>query len=295
VGGEYPIPTSSGNNGTTISYKEFGTKMTFKPEMLNGDIIRLNIAAEVSEIDTSTTVTSGGVSVPGLSKRQEKTVSEMKDNETLVIGGLISQKVTKVHRKTPVLGDVPVFKILFNADTYDYTEVELILIVTPHIVKPFDTGENKKYFDVDKVKTGITMMEHADGEKQANTIADIFLQGEPLMQRKMEEERLPRPKKEKPAKNAKSSKNYSSKSSSSKSSSSDSSGEKTGEWNAALPTDEQWSSSAEKTEGVQSTPETPSGDSNETAGAGSAPVAAPPITTTNTGTQSGGIFTGTGR
>lgn len=282
VGGEFPVPVASGTGGQiSIQYKEFGTKMLFKPEMLGDEVIRLNITAEVSELDFSTTVTSGGVEVPAVNKRLEKTVSEMKDNQTLVIGGLISQKVTKTHRKVPGLGDVPVLKVLFNADTYDYTEVELLIVVTPHIVKPFETGENKQYFDVDKVKQGMRALEYASPEPQGNAIANIFIQGEPLMQRKIEEERIPRPKKEKST-NAKSTKSHSSK---------NETANKSSDWNASLPSDEQWSSLGLKKESATAS----SDESTDQSSTGSAPLPAPEITTTNTGTQNGGIFTGTGR
>ncbi len=189
VGGEFPIPVSDGNGGITVQYKEFGTKMVFKPEMLGDEVIRLNITAEVSELDFSTTVTSGGVEVPALNKRLEKTVSEMKDRQTLVIGGLISQKITKTHRKVPGLGDIPVLKVLFNSDSYDYSEIELLIVVTPHIVKPFDTGENKEFFNVENVKTGISAMEFANSDPQANAIGNIFVQNEKVMPRNIELEK----------------------------------------------------------------------------------------------------------
>lgn len=227
VGGEFPIPVSSGDGDVTIQYKEFGTKMVFKPEMLDNEVIRLNITAEVSELDFSTTVSSGGVEVPALNKREEKTVSEMKDKQTLVIGGLISQKITKTHRKTPGLGDIPILKVLFNADTYDYTEIELLIVVTPHIVKPFDTGENKEFFNVENVKTGISAMEFASADPQANAIGNIFVQNEKLLPRKLEEEK-------KTLKKFKSA-------------------EKGAAWQASLPVNESWSSGTSSPETVAAT------------------------------------------
>ncbi len=156
VGGEFPIPITSGSSGTTtIEYKEYGNLLTFTPEVLDSGLIRLKVEAELSELDSTTSVTSGGVSVPGLLKRKETTVCELNDGETFVIAGIITQKLTSNNGKIPYLGDVPVLGKPFTRSYVERSDVELVVVITPRIVEPFKMESVKKYYDPKEVKEAV--------------------------------------------------------------------------------------------------------------------------------------------
>ncbi len=144
VGGEFPVPIAT-EDRIHIDYKEFGTKLKFTPELLKGGVIRLAIETEVSELDFSNTVTFSGVTIPSLIKRTHQTVAEMKDNQSFVIGGLLSQKVELIKRKVPLLGSIPIIGHAFSSEDFQRTDVELLVVVTPRIVKPFDLNSKKSY------------------------------------------------------------------------------------------------------------------------------------------------------
>lgn len=178
VGGEYPIPTTSTTSGTTITYKDYGTSLKFTPEVLENDVLRLKVAAEVSELDTTTSVTSGGVSVPGLTKRNQSTIAELSANESLVIAGIITQRITKNNRKTPYLGDVPVLGRLFNADEYERADVELIVVITPHLVRPLKLEEKKEFYKPEDVREAIKVIAPPYSDKAADSIDRMIVGGE---------------------------------------------------------------------------------------------------------------------
>lgn len=177
VGGEFPIPSTS-TNGVQINYKEFGTKLKFTPEILDDDVIRLKTDSEVSELDFSTTVTSGGATVPSIIKRNHQTIAELKDNESLMIGGLISQKITNVSRKVPFLGDIPVAKALFNSTEFLRTDVELLVVITPHIVRPMKLNETKTFYNENEIKNAIRVFSPSYPDAQADGINRMITENE---------------------------------------------------------------------------------------------------------------------
>lgn len=142
AGGEFPIPVVQGAGGTasnsvTIQFKEFGIKLNFTPEVTDAGSIKLKVAPEVSVLDfSSAAVQLSGFSVPGLVTRKADTTVEMASGESLIIGGLISQKETKGLDKVPILGEIPVLGWLFKSDSYQKEETELIVLVTPIFIKP---------------------------------------------------------------------------------------------------------------------------------------------------------------
>lgn len=178
VGGEFPIPTANDGNTITITYKQYGTRLKFTPEILDNGIIRLKLDTEVSEIDFATNVTAGGVSVPGLTQRVQKTVVELKEDQTLVIAGLMNQKITKSNRRVPGLGKVPVIGKPFNADEYIRSDVELMVIITPHVVEPMNLQEGKIFYDPPTVKDAIRPMAYDTFDKQGQQISKLLVQQE---------------------------------------------------------------------------------------------------------------------
>jgi len=141
AGGEFPIPVpqaSGGGTTITIEYKKFGVALVFTPTVLDDGKIALKVAPEVSELDTTAGVafTSGGFFVPGLKIRRTSTHVEVKDGETFAIAGLLSDSHRNVVNKFPVLGDIPILGTLFRSSSFQKNETELVVMVTPHLVKP---------------------------------------------------------------------------------------------------------------------------------------------------------------
>jgi pilus assembly protein CpaC len=139
VGGEFPIPVMQGSGNSanvTIEYKEFGVRVSLAPTVLARDRIMLKVAPEVSELDFSAGVQSGGVSVPALRVRRADTSVELGDGESFVIAGLISQDTMGDVDKLPGLGDLPVLGAMFRNSRIQKDDRELVMIVTPHLVSP---------------------------------------------------------------------------------------------------------------------------------------------------------------
>src|SRR6185437_4384402 len=140
AGGEFPVPVpQSGTGGSavvTIDYKNFGVSLSFIATILNSGRISLHVAPEVSQIDNSTAITVAGVSVPGLSTRRAETTVELGSGQTFAIGGLIQNNVNQNINKFPWLGDVPILGQLFRSEAFQRNESELVILVTPYIVKP---------------------------------------------------------------------------------------------------------------------------------------------------------------
>jgi len=136
AGGEYPIPVVDNDGGVTITYKPFGVEMAFTPRVVDGDLINLEIAASVSGIDTTLTMSNGGFSVNAFKKRQTSTTVEMRDGESFAIAGLLQDDFNDLNDQVPWLGDVPVLGALFRSASFERNQSELVIIVTPHLVTP---------------------------------------------------------------------------------------------------------------------------------------------------------------
>ncbi len=144
AGGEFPIPVPQASNGgqtITIDYKPFGVGLNFTPTVLSGSKINMQVAPEVSELDFSNAVTIGGFVVPALTTRRVSTDIELADGQSFAIAGLLRSDVREIVSKFPVLGDIPVLGVLFRSTSFQKNETELIIIVTPHLVKPVDLAK----------------------------------------------------------------------------------------------------------------------------------------------------------
>ncbi|MGH6967758.1 MAG: type II and III secretion system protein family protein [Stellaceae bacterium] len=140
AGGEFPVPVpQSGTGGSavvTIDYKKFGVSLSFIATILNDGRIDLHVAPEVSQIDNTTAIQVAGVSVPGLSTRRAETTVDLGSGQTFAIGGLIQNNVNQNINKIPWLGDVPILGQLFRSEAFQRNESELVILVTPYVVKP---------------------------------------------------------------------------------------------------------------------------------------------------------------
>lgn len=141
AGGEFPVPVPQDTDVVTIEYKRFGAELFFTPTVLSENKISINVAPSVSELDFSTAVQFGGFVVPGLRKRAASTVVELSDGQSLMIAGLLSETIRDNVQKFPILGDIPILGALFRSRQFQKNETELIIIVTPHLVKPLDLAK----------------------------------------------------------------------------------------------------------------------------------------------------------
>lgn len=136
AGGEYPIPVASGTGTVSIEYKPFGVEMNFTPTVVDGDLINLQINAAVSSIDTTTSLSSGGVTVNAFKRRETSTTVEMHDGESFAIAGLLQDDFRDLNGQVPWLGDIPILGALFRSADYQRKQSELVIVVTPHLVNP---------------------------------------------------------------------------------------------------------------------------------------------------------------
>jgi pilus assembly protein CpaC len=142
AGGEVPIPIAQGGafGSITIEFKKFGVGVEFAPTVLGPDRIYLEVSPEVSEPDFTIATISGGALIPGFTTRRASTSVELADGQSFAIAGLLSDTVNSSVEKYPLLGDIPVLGLLFRSVQFQRNETELVLLVTPRIVKPL-SGE----------------------------------------------------------------------------------------------------------------------------------------------------------
>ena len=141
VGGEFPVPTTDSEGSTSIDYKEYGVLLEFTPIVIGKETISLKIAPEVSSPDWSLGTSSGGVSVPGVKTRSAQSTLELKDGQTFVMAGLLKEESHVVINKIPGLGDLPIIGTFFTSKEVEKNETELVIIVTPRLVRPLNRNE----------------------------------------------------------------------------------------------------------------------------------------------------------
>jgi pilus assembly protein CpaC len=145
AGGEYPFPVVQGSGGAgtsvTIEFKEYGIRLNFIPTITPRGTIRLQVAPEVSSLDFTNAVQISGFDVPAIDVRKVNTEVELADGQSFAIGGLLDNRDTETFQKIPFLGDIPILGKFFQSISKTKTNTELIVIVTPEIVKPIPVGE----------------------------------------------------------------------------------------------------------------------------------------------------------
>ena len=143
AGGEYPYPViqpGAGGNAITIQFKEFGVRLNFTPTVLSGDMISLKVRPEVSALDFTNAITLEGFRVPALSTRRTETEVELQDGQTFAIAGLMNNTLNNSMSKIPGIGDIPVLGYLFRSRAYQKQQTELVVMITPQIVRRGSTG-----------------------------------------------------------------------------------------------------------------------------------------------------------
>ncbi|BCR03452.1 pilus assembly protein CpaC [Desulfuromonas versatilis] len=145
AGGEFPIPVPQDFGQITIEYKDFGVALVFTPVVLSDGRISLHVAPSVSEITSTSSIPAGitgaEFQVPSLATRRLDTTVQLHDGQTLALAGLLQDNLRERARKIPGLGDLPILGALFRSTGYIQDKTDLLVAVTPHIVKPVREGE----------------------------------------------------------------------------------------------------------------------------------------------------------
>ena len=145
AGGEFPIPVAQSagevNNGVvsstiTVEFKQFGISLAFTPTVLDDGVINLVVAPEVSDIDPNASITTGGLTIPGMKVRRAKTTVELRDGESFTIAGLLRDDYENAIRQFPFIGDLPILGNLFRSTSYQRNQTELVMVVTPRLAAP---------------------------------------------------------------------------------------------------------------------------------------------------------------
>lgn len=140
AGGEVPIPIAT-EDRINVTFKEFGVRLNFTPVVLDENRIRLHVAPEISEPDTTNAVQISGISIPGFTSRRVETTVELGNGQTFAIGGLLNDRVRAIVRKVPGLGDIPVLGTLFTSSDYQQERSELVVLVTPELVEGISSDQ----------------------------------------------------------------------------------------------------------------------------------------------------------
>ncbi len=136
AGGEFPIPIPQGNGTLSITFKAYGISLGFTPTLLNGNRISLHVRPEVSELSDNGSIILSNITVPALTTRKAETTVEVASGESFAIAGLMDNSQAQTVNKFPLLGDLPVIGALFRSDHFVNGQTELMVIITPYIVKP---------------------------------------------------------------------------------------------------------------------------------------------------------------
>jgi pilus assembly protein CpaC len=138
AGGEFPIPVATDEDKVEIEFKEFGISLAFTPTVLSSNRISLRVRPEVSELTDNGAITLSGLTIPALATRRAETTVELGSGQTFMVGGLLSTDVQSAVSKFPGLGDLPVLGALFRSQRFQSNETELVILVTPYLVRPID-------------------------------------------------------------------------------------------------------------------------------------------------------------
>ena len=140
AGGEVPIVAVGGNGAANVTYKEYGVKLKFKPTIA-GDVIRLHVRPEVSALDFANGVSSGGVRIPALTTRYAETEIELRDGQSFAIAGLLDNIGQEDKANIPYLSNLPIIGTLFKSKANRTERTELMVLITPRLVRPLDPDE----------------------------------------------------------------------------------------------------------------------------------------------------------
>lgn len=142
AGGQFPYPTSVDDGNIGFTFRDFGVALEFTPVVVGEGRISLTVATEISELTTEGALSAGNLSIPGISIRKANTTVELPSGGTMSIAGMLLQRDANAHTGLPGLKNLPVIGQLFSSSDYQKQETELVILVTPYIVKP---GQEKDF------------------------------------------------------------------------------------------------------------------------------------------------------
>ena len=136
AGGEFPVPISQSLGAVTVEYKQYGVGLAFTPYVLADGRISMRVRPEVSELSNEGSVKLGEFIIPALTTRRAETTVELGSGQSFMIAGLLRNSSTNDINKAPFLGDIPILGALFRSTRYRRAETELVIVVTPYLVRP---------------------------------------------------------------------------------------------------------------------------------------------------------------
>jgi pilus assembly protein CpaC len=140
AGGEFPVPIVNALGQLTINYKEFGVRLNFTPTIA-GDLIRLRVRPEVSELDFNNGVTLEGFRIPALQTRRAETEVELRDGQSFAVAGLIDNTSQTDRSALPLLSEIPIIGALFKSKAERQERTELLVLITPRLVRALNPDE----------------------------------------------------------------------------------------------------------------------------------------------------------
>ncbi|HEY0627618.1 MAG TPA: type II and III secretion system protein family protein [Allosphingosinicella sp.] len=141
AGGEFPIPISNGINGVSVEFKSYGVGLAFTPTVLENGRISMRVLPEVSEISAENSVTLNSFEVPSLITRRTETTVELGSGQSFMISGLLRNNSSNSVERTPFLGNLPILGSLFRSNGFRRNQTELVIIITPYLVKPVNASQ----------------------------------------------------------------------------------------------------------------------------------------------------------
>ena len=143
VGGEFPIPIADQNNTITVEFKQYGVSLEFVPTVMSSGEISLHVRPEVSQLTSQGAITlsnsGNSIQIPALTVRRADTTVELGSGQSFAIAGLLQDSTSDAASGLPVVGDLPILGALFRSDSFQRNETELVIVVTPYIVRPVST------------------------------------------------------------------------------------------------------------------------------------------------------------
>ena len=160
AGGEIPIPISQGLGAVSVEFKQYGVSLSYTPTVLADGRISMRVRPEVSQLTSDGAVTINGTTIPALSTRRAETTVEMGSGQSMMIGGLLQNSHNNSITKAPGVGDVPVIGALFRSNAFQRNETELMIVITPYLVKPVNAND---------------IVLPTDGEKAPSDLGRVFM------------------------------------------------------------------------------------------------------------------------
>ncbi|MCK6506811.1 pilus assembly protein N-terminal domain-containing protein [Myxococcota bacterium] len=141
AGGEVPIPVAQQGNKISVEFKEYGVKLVFVPTVLGGEVVDMRVYVEVSDIDSSNSIRLTGIEIPAFIARKSQSHLRLESGMTFAMAGMINETSRQTTARIPVLGEIPLVGSLFRYVKHERNESELLIFVTPRLVRPMAPGE----------------------------------------------------------------------------------------------------------------------------------------------------------